>query len=412
LRTVFIVVALCALLPLGARAAETLTLERALELAERNNPRLAVAVAQTEAARSAILTARAYPNPETVFDAGRQRARELDVRDGNVFILGLAQPIDLPSVREPRIRAAESGLEGSRFALQESRLALRAAVKLAYYEVVRRQAEVDLAAETQRLLEDIRRRIAVRVDVGEAPRLELTRADAEARGAANATTSARLRVTEARAQLLALIGLPATGMGAVIGTLEPPPPLPPLETLRGDMLERYPSLAQARAEVGRAQARLETERALRTPQPTLRAGVGQSPDENQFLVGLSVPIPIWNQRQGQIGEAQAQLTQANALAESRRIELITALNGAFARHEVATQQIQAFESGLLRQAEDALRVAEAAYRFGERGFIEVLDAQRVLRAVRLDFLAARAAQRTAFIEIEQLRALGLEGTEK
>jgi hypothetical protein len=42
----------------------------------------------------------------------------------------------------------------------------------------------------------------------------------------------------------------------------------------------------------------------------------------------------------------------------------------------------------------------------------VLDAQSVLRAVRLDFLAARAAQRTAFIEIEQLRALGLEGTEK
>jgi cobalt-zinc-cadmium efflux system outer membrane protein len=408
----FIMAALCALLPLRAYGAEALTLERALELAERNNPRLAIAAAQTEAARAAILTARAYPNPETVVDAGRQRARQDDARSGNVYLLGLAQPLDLPSVREPRIRAAEAGLEGSRFALQESRLALGAAVKLAYYEVVRRKAEVDLAAETQRLLEDIRRRIAVRVEVGEAPRLELTRADAEARSAANATASARLRVTEARAQLLALIGLPATGMGDVTGTLEPPPPLPPLETLRGDVLERYPALAQSRAEIERARARLETERALRTPQPTLRAGVNQDPDQNQFVVGLSIPIPVWNQRQGQIGEAQAQLDQASALAESRRIELITALNGAYARHEVATQQIQAFESGLLRQAEDARRVAEAAYRFGERGFIEVLDAQRVLRAVRLDFLAARAAQRTAFIEIEQLRALGLEGTEK
>jgi cobalt-zinc-cadmium efflux system outer membrane protein len=79
---------------------------------------------------------------------------------------------------------------------------------------------------------------------------------------------------------------------------------------------------------------------------------------------------------------------------------------------VATQQIQAFEGGLLRQAEDALRVAEAAYRFGERGFIDVLDAQRVLRAVRLDFLAARAAQRAAAIEIEQLRAVGPEGMQK
>jgi cobalt-zinc-cadmium efflux system outer membrane protein len=103
------------------------------------------------------------------------------------------------------------------------------------------------------------------------------------------------------------------------------------------------------------------------------------------------------------------LQQSTALAESRRIELLTALEGAYARHEVATQQIQAFEAGLLRQAEDALRVAEAAYRFGERGFIEVLDAQRVLRSVRLDFLNTRFAQRAAYIDIEQLRAIDLEG---
>jgi cobalt-zinc-cadmium efflux system outer membrane protein len=405
-----VVGALCAVLGSGLHAAEPLTLDRAIALAQKNNPRLAVASAQTEAARASILTARAYPNPETYLDAGRQRARDADARDGNVYLFGLAQPIDLPSVRDARIRAAEAGLEGSQFALQESRLALRAAVTFAFYEVLRRRAEVELAAETQRVLEDIRRRIAARVDVGEAPRLELTRADAEARSAANATASARLRVTEARAQLLALIGLPANGDRDVSGSLEPPPPLPPIDALRAEMLERHPALAQARAEIERAQARVETERALRTPAPTVRAGINQDPDQRQFVVGLSIPIPVWNQRQGQIGEAVAQLQQATALAEARRIELVTALDAAYARHEVATQQIQAFEAGLLRQAEDALRVAEAAYRFGERGFIEVLDAQRVLRAVRLDFLAARAAQRAAAIEIEQLRALGLEGT--
>lgn len=401
--------ALCALLTLSAHAAEPLTLERAITLAEKNNPRLAIAAAQTEGARAGILTARAYPNPEAVGDLGRQRAREVDVREGGVYQFGLAQPIDLPSVRDPRIRAAEAGLEGSEFALQEARLVLRAAVSLAFHEVVRRRAEVDLAADTQKLLEDIRRRIAVRVDVGEAPRLELTRADAEARSAANATASARLRLTEAQAQLFALIGLPLTGTREVQGALDPTPPLPGLDTLRAEVLERYPALAQSRAEIRRAEARLETERALRTPQPTVRAGVTQDPDQRQFLVGLAVPIPIWNQRQGQIGEAVAQLQAASALAESRRIELVTALENAYARHQVATQQIEGFEAGLLRQAEDALRVAEAAYRFGERGFIEVLDAQRVLRAVRLDFLNARFAQRAAFIDIEQLRALGLEG---
>ncbi len=92
-----------------------LTLERALDLAERNNPRLTVAAAQTEAARASILTARAYPNPETALDVGRQRPRDADAREGNVVVFGLSQPIDLPSVRDPRIRAAEAGLEGSRW---------------------------------------------------------------------------------------------------------------------------------------------------------------------------------------------------------------------------------------------------------------------------------------------------------
>ncbi|HKC45097.1 MAG TPA: cobalt-zinc-cadmium resistance protein, partial [Burkholderiales bacterium] len=46
-----------------ARAAEPLTLERALALADEANPRLRAAAAQTEGARAGILTARAYPNP-------------------------------------------------------------------------------------------------------------------------------------------------------------------------------------------------------------------------------------------------------------------------------------------------------------------------------------------------------------
>ena len=56
----------------------------------------------------------------------------------------------------------------------------------------------------------------------------------------------------------------------------------------------------------------------------------------------------------------------------------------------------------LREAESALRVAEAAYRFGERGILDVLDAQRVLRGVRADLLQARFQQQSARIALDQL----------
>ena len=56
----------------------------------------------------------------------------------------------------------------------------------------------------------------------------------------------------------------------------------------------------------------------------------------------------------------------------------------------------------MREAESALRVAEAAYRFGERGILDVLDAQRVLRSIRADLLDARYQLQAARIQLEYL----------
>jgi cobalt-zinc-cadmium efflux system outer membrane protein len=50
-------------------------------------------------------------------------------------------------------------------------------------------------------------------------------------------------------------------------------------------------------------------------------------------------------------------------------------------------------------------VAEAAYRFGERGFLEVLDAQRVFRAARAELITGRYELAAAWVEIERLRAI-------
>jgi cobalt-zinc-cadmium efflux system outer membrane protein len=51
-----------------------------------------------------------------------------------------------------------------------------------------------------------------------------------------------------------------------------------------------------------------------------------------------------------------------------------------------------------------LTVAQAAYRFGERGLIDVLDTQRVLRGILADSLQARFDLQAAAAEIDRLRA--------
>lgn len=392
--------------PVGPQ--QPLDLAGALALAESASPRLAIVASQVQGARAGVVTASQYPNPEIGAAAGQQNARVTGGPSGSLGTIGLAQQIDLPMVREPRIRSAEAGVEAAELALAEARLALRANVKQAFYDVLRRKAEFELAADSQKLFQQIRDRVAVRVQVGEAPKFELTRADAELATAVNATNSARLRVNQAFATLRATIGAPLPPNTEVVGELPPAPSLPRLPALRDEVLARYPAVRRAEAEVKAASARLETERALRIPQPTLRADYEREPEVDKYRFGIAIPIPIFNQRQGQIGEAVAAFQQATLAAEQTRVELRAAIEMAYSRYEVAATQIAQFEGGLLKQAESALAVAEAAFRFGERGFIDVLDAQRVLRQVRAEFLAARYEQQSALIEIERLRAADLE----
>ena len=56
----------------------------------------------------------------------------------------------------------------------------------------------------------------------------------------------------------------------------------------------------------------------------------------------------------------------------------------------------------MHEAESAVEAARNAYKFGERGIVEVLDAQRVLQTVRGDLLDAQFARESALIDLEEL----------
>jgi cobalt-zinc-cadmium efflux system outer membrane protein len=211
-----------------------------------------------------------------------------------------------------------------------------------------------------------------------------------------------MRVDQARAALLNLVGAPSDSPVQVSGGLPALPPIPPLSDIRERALRLNPELAQFEAERRRAVARVDLEQRLRTPQVSLRAGFDQEPDQSRWRVGISVPLPLLNRREGQIREAIAEAAFSQAQFDVRRQALLAELDQAYTGFALARQQVQAFEGGLLRQAQQSLRVAEAAYRFGERGIIEYLDAQRTLRLVRQDYANALFEARYALIELERL----------
>jgi cobalt-zinc-cadmium efflux system outer membrane protein len=245
----------------------------------------------------------------------------------------------------------------------------------------------------------------LRVDVGESPRYELIKADTEALAADRDYQAAIVRVVESKAFLQGLVGPSMPVSYEVTGELPMRQSLPGISSLK-DQISQSPQLKQVRAASQTADAKLRLEQNLRNPGLTLKAGIEQDPDLTSYRLGLALPLPLWNQRQGQIAEAAANVNQVQAVLSDRELALTRDLDSSYQRYIIAQNQVASFESGLLAQSESVLKVAEAAYRYGERGILEYLDAQRTYRIVKKDYLAAKFDYVSSMLEIERL--LGFE----
>ncbi|ROH86217.1 TolC family protein [Pseudomethylobacillus aquaticus] len=387
---------------LSAQAATTYALDDVIQMAMTHSPRMNIAKAREDGASAALVTARSLINPEVEVGAGPTRYRTPGGQGSNGnWGIGISQPLEYPSVRRARQEVASANIKVANLGTELTVLGLQANVKSAFYHVVQRQAVLQLTEGDRVLLRDIRERVKLRVDVGESPRYELIKADTELLAAERDYQTALTQVLEAKAYLRGLVGTVMPETYDVRGQLPLGSTLPALNDLNA-RISGTVSLQQIRAAIDTATARVTLQEKLRNPGLTLKAGVEQDPDLSQFRLGLAIPIPVLNQRQGQIAEAAAELRELQAIFDDRELVLSRELNAAYQRYIISQQQLNAFENGLLSQAESVLKVAESAYRFGERGILDYLDAQRTYRMVRKDYLAARYGYIEAILDIEQL----------
>ena len=390
------------------RDGQSVTLEQLLELARIESPTLNSARASALSVRSGIQTARAIPNPQIEFLAGENRARRGLGTSGTGTELGIAQPLENPALRAARIGAAESNAEAAEAAVAVTEADVVADIRQRWFGVLRAQEEVQAARDDLALTEQILERIRVRVRTGESPRFDLVRAETEVAVARRNVQTALLRVAQSKAQLRQSVapGLPPDF--SVEGDLQQPLDAPSVESLRQAVVERNPALRVASAEIGRAERQIGVERGLVLPNAAIRLLASTAPEVTSIQAGVFLTVPIFDRRQGAIRSAQAELERARFDAERRRFELSQGFESALQAYQASLAQVRALEGGIIFGARSSLEIAEAAYRFGERGIIEFLDAQRTFRAVRNELIAARFGLQAARIELERLAGVGYD----
>ncbi len=369
------------------------------------SPALRGAANAVDAARAAVDTARTIPNPQVEVMNGTRKPRvDMTQPNGNLKTVSITQDLDMPWHRFPRVDGALAGLNAAQANEESFKADMRAQLRVRYYDLVRRTDENRVAREDVRLMEGIHKRIELQVETGEKAKFELVKANAELLNAQKMQESASLRVRQSRGALRALVGIQLPEGFVVQEQSHAFAPPAPLSEVRDQVLKANPELQRTRAERQQLDRKLSEEKALRFPKFALRADQDMDPEWRSKRVGVAMNLPLWDWRGGPVGEAAAKLSQSDNQLAYQEFSLLQSLEAAYQQYEIANAQVVALEGGIVRHAANALRIAELAYKAGEKSFLDVMDAQRVYRAARNELITAQFELASAWAEIERLRA--------
>ena len=369
------------------------------------SPALRGAANAVDAARAAVDTARTIPNPQVEVMNGTRKPRlDMTQPNGNLKTVSITQDLDMPWHRFPRVDGALAGLNAAQANEESFKADMRAQLRVRYYDLVRRTDENRVAREDVRLMEGIHKRIELQVETGEKAKFELVKANAELLNAQKMQESASLRVRQSRGALRALVGIQLPEGFEVEQQAHAFAPPAPLNEVRDQVLKTNPELQRTRAERQQLDRKLSEEKALRFPKFALRADQDLDPEWRSKRVGVAMNLPLWDWRGGPVGEAAAKLSQSDNQLAFQEFSLLQSLEAAYQQYEIANAQVVALEGGIVRHAANALRIAELAYKAGEKSFLDVMDAQRVYRAARNELITAQFELASAWAEIERLRA--------
>jgi outer membrane protein, heavy metal efflux system len=401
-------ISLCLALTLSpsiSKASKKHSLDDLISIAINSNPEILAARDQVKAVSGQLSAARAIPNPEFEGVRGQQRLRTNNNGLGPTSSWSVTQPLDMPYTRIPRVNAAEAQLRASEAGRIAKEFELIAKVKNRYYDHVRRQEELKAAKEDLELTRQIRDRIELRYQVGETAKFEFIRAETDYLNVKMIAQASQSRVIQSKSELRRAVGpqLPQDFEIDAVKDIKPEM-LPPLQALLDEVRSQNPELQRARAELESAESRLNLEKNSRLPKLSLKAQENKEPEFTDRSYGLVLTIPIWDWRIGQVREAAANVSRAKNMVNHESQNIETQIEMAYQAFQTITYQVDILENQVVVQAKDARRIAEASYRFGERGMLEYLDAQRTFRAIRADLIRAKHELALVTTEIERLRS--------
>lgn len=378
-------------------AADTLTLEQALDLATSRSYVVSAAQRELEAQDGSVRQAGALRNPELAASVEDTRSAT------RTTSTTLNIPLELGGKRAARVNAAQRSRDLARVDLANAKAQVRSTAIAAYFTVLAAQERSKLAADSADLATSGTQVVSKRVAAGKVSPIDATRAQVDQANALLALAEAQAELTTARHALASLWGDPRPRFVRVAGDINVVPERAPLPELMS-RLEEAPALLAARTEVERRRALVDVERSKATPDVMLSVGAKRDNEvgRTQAVVGLSIPLPLFDRNQGGVYEANKRADKAEDEYQAARMRILADLQTAAAQLSVARTSLQALQSTVLPAAQQAYDSASKGFEAGKAGFLDVIDAQRSLLQARARYLSTLSNAHQAATAIDRL----------
>lgn len=389
------------------------TLEEVIQQALEHNRDLSAIRKNRLIADGALVRARTYLfNPDV--DLGAATDRWIKNEKENSYRVGLSQEIEIAGQRGLRIQSAT--LEKDRIGLevQNAERLLVAEVQEIFNKILHLERRIAFSEEVINLNRQLVKTTEERFNVGEIPGMDVSITKVELNRMINEKTVLELEMAVLRARLNRLMGMPPEADLKLLGDITFHPVSLNLEGLLQLAQEGRPDLSAL--QLRRKQADIETNLQRRERITNLRlstfveksrgtladaSGATLSDQGTLIGIGLTLSLPILNQRRGEIMQARGIALRTEQEREALALQVEEEVRQALARLSLTQKVLTLFEKGILEQSRENLDLIRTAYQVGEVGITTVIQEQERFIKTNVSYFDALFDFHAALIDLER-----------
>ena len=354
------------------------------------HPDLDVARAKWNVAQAGVTTAGMRPNPGINMNAQRNTDAPGGISPWT-FGLSLDIPVETAGKRGYRIDQAQYLSEAARLAIAGTAWQVRSRVRSSLLALYFAQQTQTVLLQQQNFQKNNVALLEHRLALGMASQPEVTQARIALNQTALAFNETQKLEAEARAKLASALGVSSKAIESISISSDiftAIPELPARDVQQQALLNR-PDILSALAEYAASQSALQLEVARQYPDLHLGPGYSWDAGARKWSLGLSLTLPIFNQNQGPIAEAQAHRLQAMASFNATQARAIGEIEAALTGYQFIQTKLAAADA-LLAEQNKQIRNVQASFQAGATDKVALLGTQLEMSQIelsRIDLLA-------------------------